>query len=73
MSAMKRTQFVPMGMPIICWKTFPTKTTKMSLTGNSSILMVSSLVYLLYESECSFTKRANRDLKPNVCISDNTQ
>ena len=28
-------QFVPMGMPVICWKTFPAKTTKMLSTRNS--------------------------------------
>ena len=26
MSARRGAQFVPMGMPIICWKTFPPKT-----------------------------------------------
>ena len=55
-SARRGAQFVPKGMPIICWKTFPAKTTKMLSTRNSSILMMSSSVYLLFESECSFTK-----------------
>ena len=41
---------------IICWKTFPAKTTKMLSTRNSNILIMSSSVYLLFESECSFTK-----------------
>ena len=56
MSARRGAQFVSMGMPIICWKTFPAKTTKMLSTRNSSILMMSSPVYLLFESECSLTK-----------------
>ena len=29
MSTRRVAQFVPMGMPIICWKNFPAKTTKM--------------------------------------------
>ena len=45
MSARRGAQFVPMGMPIICWKTFPAKTTKMLSTRNSSILIMSSSVY----------------------------
>ena len=49
-------QFVPIGMPTVCWKTFPAKTTKILSTRNSSILMMSSSEYLLLESECSFTK-----------------
>ena len=56
MSARRRAQIVPMGMPIICWKIIPAKTTKMLSTRNSSILIMSSSVYLLFESECSFTK-----------------
>ena len=55
MSARRGTQFVPMGMPIICRKN-PAKTTKMLSTRNSSSLMMSSSVYFLFESECSFTK-----------------
>ena len=51
MSARRGAQFVPIGMPTVCWKTFPAKTTR-----NSSILMMSSSEYLLLESECSFTK-----------------
>ena len=35
MSARRGAQFVPMGMPIICWKTFPVKTTKMLWTRHS--------------------------------------
>ena len=57
MSARRGAQFVPMGMPIICWKTFTAKTSKMLLTRNSSILMMSSSVYLLFESECSLTSK----------------
>ena len=49
-------QFVHMRMPTICWKTFPAKTTKMLSTRNSSILIMSSSVYLFFASECSFTK-----------------
>ena len=57
MSARRGAQFVPMGMPIICWKNFPAKTTKILLTRNSSILIISSSVYLFFESECPFTKK----------------
>ena len=39
MSARRAAQFVPMGMPIIYWKTFPAKTTKMLSTRNSSGLI----------------------------------
>ena len=56
MSARRGAQFVPIGLPTICWKTFPAKTTKMLSTRNSSILMMSSSEYLCLESECSFTK-----------------
>ena len=56
MSARRGAQFVPIGMPNVCWKTFPAKTTKILSTRNSSILMMSSSEYLLLESECSFTK-----------------
>ena len=48
MSARREAQFVPMGMPTICWKTFPAKTTKMLSTKNSSILIMSSSVYLSF-------------------------
>ena len=44
MSARRGAQFVPMGIPIICWKPFPAKTTKMLSTRNSSILKMSSSV-----------------------------
>ena len=37
-------------------KTFPAKTTKMLSTRNSSILIMSSSVYLFFASECYFTK-----------------
>ena len=58
MLARRGAQFVPIGMPTACWKTFPAKTTKMLSTRNSSILMMSSSKYLLFflESECPFTK-----------------
>ena len=46
MSAKRGAQFVPIGMPTVCWKTFPPKTTKMLSTRNSSMLMMSSSVYL---------------------------
>ena len=55
MSARRGAQFVPIGMPAICWKTFLPKTTKMLSTRNSSMLMMSSSVYLFFESECSLT------------------
>ena len=44
MSARRGAQLVPIGMPTICWKTFPPKTTKMLSTRNSSMLMMSSSV-----------------------------
>ena len=50
MSARRGALFVPIGIPTICWKTFPAKTTKMLSTRNSSILIMLSSVYLfLYE------------------------
>ena len=55
-SARRGAQFVPFGMPTICWKTFLPKTTKMLSNRNSSMLMMSSSVYLFFESECSLTK-----------------
>ena len=57
MSARRGTQFVPIGMPTVCRKTFPATTTKiLSSTINSSILMMSASEYLFLESECSFTQ-----------------
>ena len=56
MSARRGAQFVPIGMSTICWKTFPPKTTKMLSARNSNMLMMSSSVYLFFESECSLTK-----------------
>ena len=56
MSARRGAQFVSIGMPTICWKTFPPKTTEMLSTRNSSMLMMSSSMYLFFESECSLTK-----------------
>ena len=55
-SARRGAQFMPIGMPTICWKTFTPKTTKMLSTRNSSMLMMSSSVYLFFESGCSLTK-----------------
>ena len=63
MSARRGAQLVPMGMPIICWKTFPAKTTKMLSTRNSSILMMSN-------QSVPLQNRVPRDLKLNICISD---
>ena len=56
MSARRGAQCVPMEMPIICWKNFSAQTTKMLSIKNSSILMMSSSVYLLFESKCFLTK-----------------
>ena len=70
MSAWREAQLVPDGMPTICWKTVPPKATKMLSTRNSSMLIMSSSVYLLFESECSLTYRVPRDLKPKICICD---
>ena len=56
MSASRGAHFVPMGMPTICWKNFQAKTTKILSARNSSILMMSSSMKLLFESEWSFTK-----------------
>ena len=56
MSARRGAQYVPIGMQTVCWNTFPTKTTKILSTRNSSILMMSSSEYLFLKSECSFTK-----------------
>ena len=59
MSVRRGAQFVPIRIPTIFCKTFPTKTTKMLSTRNSNILMMSSSEYLFLESECSFTKYAS--------------
>ena len=48
-------QFVPIGIPTVCWKTFPAKTTKILSTKNFSLLMMSSSEYLFLESDCFFT------------------
>ena len=53
MSARRGAQSVPIGMPTVCWKTLPPKTMNMLLTRNSSMLVMSSSVYLLFESDCS--------------------
>ena len=42
------------GMPTVCWKTFPTKIKKTMSTRNLIILLMSSSVFFLLESECSF-------------------
>ena len=57
MLARRGAQFVPIGMPTICWKTFPPMTTKMLSTRNSCVLMMQSPVYLFFESECTLTKQ----------------
>ena len=54
MSARRGVQFVPIWMPTVCWKTFPTKTTNVVSIRNSSILMMSSSEYLLLELVCFF-------------------
>ena len=56
MSGRRGTQLVSIGMPTTCWKIFPPKITKLLSTRNSSMLVMSSSVYLLFESECSLTK-----------------
>ena len=56
MNTERGAQFVPIGMPTVCWKTFPAKTTIILSTRNSSILMMSSSEDLFVESECFFTK-----------------
>ena len=56
MSARRGPHFAPIGIPNICSNTFPAKTTKMLSTRNSSILMMSSSVYMFFDSECSFKK-----------------
>ena len=78
MSARRGAQSVPVRMPIICWKTFPAKTTIMLSTRNSNILMMSSSASLLFECQCTcfsnqsvhLQNRVPRDLKLNICISD---
>ena len=70
MSARRRAQLVPIGIPTICLKTFPPKITKMFLTRNSSMLIMSYSVYFLFESECSLTKLGPLRPKTNICICD---
>ena len=65
-SERKAAQFVPIGMPTACWKTFPAKTTKILSTRNSSILMMSSSELLFLESECSFTKYVSSTSYPST-------
>ena len=56
MSARSGAQFVPIGMPNVCWKLFRQKPRKILSTRNSSILMMLSSEYSFLESDCSFTK-----------------
>ena len=70
MSARRGARLVPIGMPTIYWKTFLPKTTEMLSTRNSSMLMMSSAVYLFFESECSLTKEGVSWPKPEICICD---
>ena len=74
MSARRGAHFVPIGIPTICWKTFPAKTTKTMSTRTSSILMTSSSEYLCLESECSSDDSDEsmilRDQKLDICICD---
>ena len=56
MSVRRGVQFVPIGIPTICWKTFPANTTKMLSVRNANILMMASSEYFFLESECSFAK-----------------
>ena len=41
---------MPIGKLTFCWKIFPEKTTKMLFTRNSSMFIMSFLVYLLFKS-----------------------
>ena len=70
MSTRGEAQFVPIGMVVICWETFPPNTTIMLSTRNSSILLMSTSMYLFFESECSLANRVLHDLKPEICICD---
>ena len=61
LSARRGAQFVPIGMPTVCWKTFPAKTTKTLSTRNSSILLMLASEYLVFvapaqQSATYFTK-----------------
>ena len=42
MSTRSGAQFVPIGMPTVCWKTFPAKTTKILSTRNSTPILPKS-------------------------------
>ena len=57
-SAKKGAQLVPIGMTIICWKTFPPKTMQILSTRNYKMLILQSSLYLLFKSECSLTKKS---------------
>ena len=56
MSARSGAQFVPIGMPTVCWKTFPAKTTKILSTRNSSILKQHDIILLQEHWLYSFEK-----------------
>ena len=60
MSARRGTQFVPIRMPTVCWKTFPAKTTKILSTRNSSILMMSPSEYLFFVLSAQIHKGQRR-------------
>ena len=55
-SARKGAKFEPIGMPTVCWKTVPAKTTKILSTIKSSILIMWYPEYFFLQSEYSFTK-----------------
>ena len=68
MSDRRGAQLVPIGIPTLSWKTFPTKTSKILSTRNASVLMMSSSEYLFLESECSLTKYASSGPKLDFCM-----
>ena len=69
MSARRGAQFVPIGMPTVCWKTFPAKTTKILSTRKSGILMMSSSEYLgFFNRSAPSQNMFHRALIPNICI-----
>ena len=55
-SASKGAQLVPMGIPITCWKMTHPHSTKMLSIKKSSILTMSSSVYLFFALEVLVTK-----------------
>ena len=68
MSARKGARFVPIGMPTICWKTFPAKNTKMLSIRNSSILMMSSSKYLFWSRSLPAHSMLLRDQILYICF-----